>query len=29
MSDDGLKNFTENLKILDTTFDLATLVLPL
>ena len=29
MSDDGLKAFTENLKILDTTLDLATLVSPL
>ena len=29
MSDDGLKGFTESLKILDTTLDLATLVSPL
>ena len=29
MSDDGLEGFTESLKILDTTFDLATLVSPL
>jgi len=29
ISDDWLKAFTESLKILDTTFDLATLVSPL
>jgi len=29
MSDDGLKGFTESLKILDTTLDLAALVSPL
>jgi len=29
MSDDELKGFSESLKILDTTLDLATLVLPL
>ena len=29
MSDDGLKGFTESLKILDNTLDLATLVSPL
>ena len=29
MRDDGLKGFVEGLKILDTTLDLATLVLPL
>jgi len=29
MSDDGLKDFTESLKILDTTLDLATPVSPL
>ena len=29
ISDDGLKGYTESLKILDTTLDLATLVLPL
>ena len=29
MSDDGLKAFAESIKILDTTFDLATLVSPL
>ena len=29
MSDDGLKAFTESLKILDTTLDLATLASPL
>ena len=29
MSDDGLKDLTESLKILDTTIDLATLVSPL
>ena len=29
MSDDGLKGFTESLKILDTTLDLGTLVSPL
>ena len=29
MSNDGLKDFTESLKILDITLDLATLVSPL